>query len=134
MPLISGQSEDAPAFNVNIFDTCTQWPGAPLGEAKAVTIDVARLARHYGLAHEESALRAHYAVTDHGELVVRAGGCEGAVVGTFPLPDPKAVPQRMQYKAALIGQKADADLCFQFTSPLSDPFYAIEAVTLEDRR
>ncbi len=134
VPLVSGQSENAPAFNVNIFDTCTQWLGAPLGEAKSVTIDVARLARHYGLAHEESALRAHYAVTDHGELVVRAGGCEGSVIGTFPLPDPKTAPQRMQFKAALVGQKADADLCFQFTSPLSDPFYAVEAVTLEDRR
>lgn len=134
VPLVSGQSADAPAFNVNIFDTCTQWLGAPLGEAKSVTIDVARLARHYGLAHEEKALRAHYAVTDHGELVVRAGGCEGAVVGTFPLPDPRTAPQRMQFKAALVGQKADADLCFRFTSPLSDPFYAVEAVTLEDRR
>ncbi|RJG56205.1 beta-hexosaminidase [Sphingobium terrigena] len=134
VPLVSGQSEDAPAFNVNIFDTCTQWADAPLGEAKAVTIAVARLPRHYGLAHEESALRAHYAVTAHGELVVRAGGCEGAVVGTFPLPDPKSAPNRMTFSAPVADQKEDANLCFQFTSPLSDPFYAVESVTLADRR
>lgn len=134
VPLVSGQSEDAPAFNVNIFDTCTQWANAPLGEAKAVTIAVARLPRHYGLAHEESALRAHYAVTAHGELVVRAGGCEGAVVGTFPLPDPKSAPNRMTFNTPIADQKGDANLCFQFTSPLSDPFYAVETVTLEDRR
>jgi hexosaminidase len=139
VPLVSGQSGDAPAFNVNIFDTCTQWPDAPLGEAKAVTIDVARLPRHYGLAHEESALRAHYAVTAHGELVVRAGGCEGGVIGTFPLPDPKTAPNRMRFSTALVSGKGkdqggDANLCFQFTSPLSDPFYAVEKVVLEDRR
>ncbi|MCI4592648.1 beta-N-acetylhexosaminidase [Sphingobium sp. BYY-5] len=134
VPLTSGQSEDSPAFNVNIFDTCTIWADAPLGEAKAVTIDVARLPRHYGLAHEESALRAHYAVTAHGELVVRAGGCEGGVIGTFPLPDPRTTPNRMRFTAPIKDQSGDANLCFQFTSALSDPFYAVEKVILEDRR
>lgn len=134
VPLNSGQSEDSPAFNVNIFDTCTQWADAPLGEAKAIAIDVARLPRHYGLAHEESALRAHYAVTAHGELVVRTGGCEGGVIGTFPLPDPRTTPNRMRFTAPMTDQKGDATLCFQFTSPLSDPFYAVEKVALEDRR
>jgi hexosaminidase len=134
VPLKSGQSEDGPAFNVNIFDTCTQWADAPLGEAKAVTIDVARLPRHYGLAHEESALRAHYAVTAHGELIVRAGGCEGSVIGTFPLPDPATAPNRMRFSAPVTDQKGDANLCFQFTSPLSAPFYAVEAVVLADRK
>ncbi|WP_242125461.1 beta-N-acetylhexosaminidase [Sphingobium sp. Sx8-8] len=134
VPLNAGQGEDSPAFNVNIFDTCTQWADAPLGEARAVTIDVARLPRHYGLAHEESALRAHYAVTAHGELVVRAGGCEGVVVGTFPLPDPRTAPNRMRCSAPMTDQKGDANLCFQFTAPLSDPFYAVEKVMLEDRR
>lgn len=134
VPLNSGQAEDAPAFNVNIFDTCTQWIDAPIGEAKAFSIDVARLPRHYGLAHEESALRAHYAVTQHGELVVRAGGCEGAVLGTFPLPDPATAPNRMTFKAPLTGQSGDANLCFQFTSALADPFYAVEKVVLEDKQ
>lgn len=134
VPLVSGQAGDAPAFNVNIFDTCTQWLAAPLGEAKGVTIDVARLPRHYGLAHEESALRAHYAVTAHGELVVKAGGCDGRVLGTFPLPDPATTPNRFRVEAPVTGAGGDADLCFQFTSPLADPFYAVEAVTLRDRR
>lgn len=134
VPLVSGQAEDAPAFNVNIFDTCTQWIDAPVGEAKGLSIEVARLPRHYGLAHEESALRAHYAVTRHGELVVRSGGCDGAVIGTFPLPDPATAPNRMRFAAKLPAQGGDADLCMQFTSPLSDPFYAIEKLVLEDKR
>jgi hexosaminidase len=134
VPLTAGQETDAPAFKVNIFDTCTQWLAAPLGEAKGFRIDVARLPRHYGLAHEAHALRAHYAVTTHGELVVRAGGCSGEVIGTFPLPDPASAPNRMRFSGEVAGRSSDADLCFQFTSPLSDPFYAVEQVVLEDRR
>ncbi|MBB5699446.1 beta-N-acetylhexosaminidase [Sphingomonas yantingensis] len=134
VPLNEGQAEDAPAYNVNIFDTCTQWVAAPLGEAKAVAIEVVRLPRNYGLAHEESALRAHYAVTEHGELVVKAGGCDGRVVGTFPLPDPATAPNRFRVEAPVKGESGDADLCFQFTSPLADPFYAVGSATLEDRR
>lgn len=134
VPLTSGQDANAPAFNVNIFDTCTQWLAAPLGEAKGFHIDVARLPRHYGLAHEEHALRAHYAVTTHGELVVRAGGCGGDVIGTFPLPDPETAPNRMRFSGQVAGRSGDADLCFQFTSPLSAPFYTVEQARLDDRR
>lgn len=134
VPLNEGQAEDAPAYNVNIFDTCTQWVAAPLAEAKAVAIEVVRLPRNYGLAHEESALRAHYAVTEHGELVVKAGGCDGRVVGTFPLPDPATAPNRFRVSAPVKGEIGDADLCFQFTSPLADPFYTVGAASLEDRR
>ncbi|SCY43796.1 hexosaminidase [Novosphingobium aromaticivorans] len=132
VPLVSGQVEDAPAFNVNIFDTCTQWIDAPLGSARGATFEVARLPRHYGLAHEASALREHYAVTEHGELVVRRGGCEGAVLATFPLPDPKSAPNRLRFAAPVDAKQGDGALCMQFTSPLYDPFYAIEKVVLED--
>ena len=132
VPLASGQTTDAPAFNVNIFDTCTQWLDAPLSAARGATFAVARLPRHYGLAHEASALRAHYAVTRHGEMIVRRGGCDGAVVGTFPLPDPVTAPNRMRFTAPLDPAAGDGALCMQFTSPLSDPFYAIEQVVLED--
>lgn len=134
VPLAGGQTTTAPAFNVNIFDTCTQWLDAPLSAARTATFEVARLPRHYGLAHEASALREHYAVTAHGELVVRRGGCEGTVVGTFPLPDPQTAPNRMRFAAPVDPADGDGALCMQFTSPLSDPFYAIERVVLEDAR
>ncbi|MDG5487237.1 family 20 glycosylhydrolase [Sphingomonas sp. BGYR3] len=134
VPLAGMQTANTPAFNVNIFDTCTQWLKAPLGEARGFAIDVARLPRHYGLAHEASALREHYAVTRFGELVVTAGGCKGRVVGTYPLPDPASAPNRFRFTGTLSGEAGDADLCFQFTSPLSHPFYAVEGVTLEDAR
>jgi hypothetical protein len=36
--------------------------------------------------------------------------------------------------APLKDESGDADLCFQFTSPLADPFYTVGAAALEDRR
>ena len=130
VPLDPDQTGVAPAFNVNIFDTCTRYPAAPLDMAGGFTVDVARLARNYGLAHEVTALRASYNVTPHGELVIRAGGCDGDVVATFSLPDPATAPQRMHFSGSLPRADGDRDLCMLFTSPLADPFYTVERMQL----
>ena len=142
VPLTSEATDNAPVFNINLFDTCTAYPAAPLDVAKSFTVDVARLPRHYGLAHEASALREHYAVTEHGELVITARCIAAAkakdesvkpiVVGTFALPDPTSSPTRITFSGALPALPGDEDLCFQFTSPLSDPFYAVERVILRE--
>ena len=133
VPLTADQPAVAPAFNVNIFDTCTQYPAAPLDIAGGFTVEVARLARNYGLAHEVSALRDHYAVTPFGELVVHAGGCDGTVAATFPLPDPATAPQRMRFTGLLPKADGDRDLCLLFTAPLAGPFYTVERMQLTER-
>ncbi|KRC82471.1 beta-N-acetylhexosaminidase [Sphingomonas sp. Root241] len=140
VPLTSESTENAPVFNVNLFDTCSAYPAAPLDVAKSFTIDIARLARHYGLAHEARALRSHFNVTTYGELVISARCIAAAkdktvkpiVVASFPLPDPKTAPTRFSFSGSLPAMAGDEDLCFQFTSPLSDPFYAVERATLSE--
>jgi hexosaminidase len=138
VPLTSEAQANAPVFNVNIFDTCTAYPAAPMDVAKGFTIDVARLPRHYGLAHDFKAVRQHYNVTPHGELIVLVGctikGAKPIVAGTFPLPDPKSAPTRFSVKGALPAIAGDRDICLQFTSPTSDPFYAVERMTLSETR
>ena len=133
VPLTADQDGAAPVFNVNIFDSCTQYPAAPLDVAGGFTVEVVRLARNYGLAHEATALRAHFAVTPFGELVIRAGGCDGAVVASFPLPDPATAPQRLRFSGVLPKADGDRDLCLLFTAPLSDPFYTVERMQLTAR-
>ncbi|PZO78386.1 MAG: beta-hexosaminidase [Sphingomonas hengshuiensis] len=134
VPLVSGQPGDAPAYNVNIFDTCTQAPKMPLDVAQAFTVTVARLPRHYGLAHDYTALREHFAVTEHGELVMRTGGCSGTIAATFPLPDPDTAPNRFTFTGTFARQEGDSDVCLQFTSPLSDPYYTVDTLQLEDTK
>ena len=130
VPLTADQTSAAPALNVNIFDTCTQYPAAPLDIAGGFTADVDVVARNYGLAHEVSALREHYNVTPFGELVIRAGGCDGDVVATFPLPDPATAPQRLHFAGSLPRAGGDRDLCMLFTAPLAGPFYTVERMQL----
>ncbi|MEG3122724.1 beta-N-acetylhexosaminidase [Sphingomonas sp. GB1N7] len=133
VPLTADARVNAPVYNVNIFDTCQMYPAAPIDIAGAFTVDVARLARHYGLAHDTSKQKQYYKVTEHGELVVRSGGCSGPVAATFPLPSPATSPNRMTFKGTLPKGSGDADLCMQFTSSLDEPFYAVEAMQLSER-
>lgn len=140
VPLTSEATDNAPAFNVNLFDTCSAYPAAPLDLAKSFTIDVTRLPRHYGLAHEAKALRDHYNVTTYGELVIVARCIAAAkdkaiapiMVATFPLPDPAAAPARFSVSGTLPATAGDEDLCFQFTAPLSGPYYAVERAILRE--
>jgi hexosaminidase len=56
------------------------------------------------------------------------------IAGTFPLPDPKTAPTRFTVKGALPAITGDRDICLQFTSPTSDPFYAVGRMTLSETR
>lgn len=123
----------APAFNSNIFDGCLMWRKAPLSAARAFTIEVARLPRNIGLAHDFTKVKDYYPATHFGELIVRTTGCDGAPVATFPLPDPAASPNLFSFSGELPEGTGDGDLCMTFTALKSDPIYAVDKVQLGAR-
>ncbi|MES2336883.1 MAG: family 20 glycosylhydrolase [Pseudomonadota bacterium] len=144
-PLRSEATENAPVYTINLFDTCTLYPDAPLDVARGYRVDVVRLARHYGLAHEARMVREHYNVSAHGELLVQVGCIAAAerrkagdktarpiAAGAFPLPDPKTAPQMFSFAGALPKMAGDTDVCFQFTSPRTDPYYTVGRVQLTE--
>ncbi|MGP7796227.1 beta-N-acetylhexosaminidase [Sphingomonas sp. CLY1604] len=136
VPLTADATANAPVYNVDIFDTCTLYPAAPLDVATGFAIEVARLPRPYGLAHDFTKVRRYYNVTPHGELVVSAGcptdTTRTPVIATFPLPDPATAPNRFRFAGALPRMAGDTDLCLQFTAPTSGPYYAVEAMQLTE--
>jgi hexosaminidase len=137
VPLSSEATANAPAFAVDLFDTCTVYRAAPLDVAGRFTVQVARLPRHVALAHDYVAVRSHYNVTPHGELLVLIGCTQEGkptIAGSFPLPDPATAPARFSFSGTLPKLAGDHDICLQFTSPISDPFYAVERVQLAERR
>jgi hexosaminidase len=138
VPLTPEAQANAPVYNIDLFDLCTAYPAAPMDVAKGFTIDIARLPRHYALAHEDTKLRRHYNVTPHGELIVLVGctvaGAKPVVAGTFPLPDPATAATRFSVKGRLPALTGDRDICLQFTSPTSDPYYAVERMQLTETR
>ena len=146
MPLTADAETNGPAFNIGVFDTCSVYPAAPLDIAGGFTVDVARFARNFGLAHETAEVRQHYRVSGYGELIVSIGCRDDrkraaddtapapVVVATFPLPDPAKAPTRMTFSGTLPPMRGDHDLCFQFTSPAEGPFYAPASIQLTERR
>jgi hexosaminidase len=146
MPMTVDAETNGPAVNIGVFDTCSVYPAAPLDVAGGFTVDVARIARNFGLAHETADVRKHFRVTPYGELLVSLGCRDTSgralakdapptkVLASFPLPDPATAPTRMTFSATLPRMTGDHDLCFQFTSPAEGPNYAPLSVQLTERR
>ena len=130
VPLTPDATTTAPVFNVDLFDTCWIYPKTRLDGIAAIAISAVRLPRNYGLAHDIDKVISHPRTTPFGELVVRAGGCDGPIAATFSLPDPKAggdVHLSLKSDLALIGEQP---LCLLFTAPIDGPLYAIDRVRL----
>ena len=125
--------EFAPAYDTNFFDQCLVCGNAPLSAANGFTIDVARLPRNLGLAHDFANVKAYYPATRFGEFVVRSAGCKGPVVGTFALPDPATAPNRFSFSGKLPDATGDGELCMTFTAPPSDLIYTVGDVQLSPR-
>ncbi|MCC2977069.1 family 20 glycosylhydrolase [Sphingomonas sp. PL-96] len=122
---------DAPAYNVNLFDTCWLYHKAPLAQAAKVEVALGRLARHYALRQpQREAVIWRYNPTRYGSVVIRSGGCEGAVVATLPIPDPEASPNRFVLTAPLGTDEREADLCLVTIPSEGGPIYGIERVRL----
>lgn len=137
VPPTADATTDAPVYNVDIFDTCTVYPAAPLDVATGFAIDVARLPRPYGLAHDFIKVRRYFNVTPYGELTVSAGCAvddkdRTPVIATFPLPDPATAPARFRFAGTLPRMAGDTDLCLRFTAPTTGPYYAIDRVQLTE--
>jgi hexosaminidase len=140
IPLTAEAPNGSPVFNVNLFDDCSMAPAVPTDAPRKFTVDVARLARHYGLAYEKTKELWHYNTSPHGELVMRIGGCEGdipgggpkgQVIATFPLPDPATAPNRFNFNGTVPAGAGDQNVCMLFTAPNDGPYYTVAALQLE---
>ncbi|MBB5709918.1 beta-N-acetylhexosaminidase [Sphingomonas xinjiangensis] len=140
VPLTPDATANAPVYNIELYNNCSAYPAAPLDVARGFTVSVARLARHWGLAHDTLKRRDHYPATMHGELLVTARCTAAAkdktikpiLIGSFALPDPETAPNQFTFSGTIPEMQGDEDLCFQFTSPLSAPFYTVEKVELTE--
>lgn len=121
----------APVYPIDLFDSCQQWPAAPLDRIDAVHLQMARLPRNYALAHEASKVVRRPAASAHGELVIH-DGCAGAVLASLPLPDPATTPRRFALDARLPALHGTHDLCLISTAPTDGPVYTVARVSLHE--
>ena len=121
---------DTPVYNVDLFHSCWIYTQAHLDGITAIRVDAARLARNYGLAHDQVKVVAYPAQTAHGELEVRLDTCGGPALARLPLPAGDDVGQRLALQGRLPAYAGVHDLCLRFTAPIHGPLYAIGAVHL----
>ncbi len=132
VPLTPDSPATSPVYDIDIFDDCFVYPQARLDGITSIDLDTARLSRNYGLAHDQSKVKAHDTQARFGELVVRLDDCDnGKELGRVPLGDPATTPNRQTLSLAVAPVSGVHSVCLLFASPLSGPFYAIGDVRLK---
>ncbi|WP_337344567.1 MULTISPECIES: family 20 glycosylhydrolase [unclassified Pseudoxanthomonas] len=120
---------DTQVYNVDLFYACWTYPQARLDGITKIHVDAARLARNYGLAHDQSKVHQYPSSTSQGELEVLLG-CKGETLAKVPLPAGAALGEQFDLEVPLPPQEGIHDLCLRFTAPINGPLYAIGAVEL----
>jgi N-acetyl-beta-hexosaminidase/beta-glucosidase-like glycosyl hydrolase len=121
---------DTPVYDVDLFHSCWVYPAAPLDGITRVRVDMARLPRNYGLAHDQSKVVSYPAKTAHGELEIHQDTCAGALLASLPLPPGKALGERFTLEGALPRSGGEHDLCLRVTAPIDGPLYGLGKVQL----
>jgi hexosaminidase len=131
LPLSPDSPAIAPAFNVNLLNSCYIYPKARLTDVRLLRFDIARLPRNFGLANRKNQVRSYPARTAFGELVIYQDRCDtGAEMGRAALPEPAKSGHRQHLDITIAASAGEHDLCFIFTAPTSGPLYAIGDVKL----
>jgi hexosaminidase len=120
----------SPVYAVNLFDTCQQFPAAPLDGVTGIHVDAVRLERNYALAHDIKLVVSRPHTTPHGELVVHRDRCDGPVLASMPLPEPQSDNRRFALDAKIPRQNGAHLLCLIYTAPVDGPLYALSRVSL----
>ncbi len=120
---------NTPVYNVDLFHACWIVPQIRLNNIQAIHIDAARLARNYGLAHDQSKVIQYPKHTAHGELEIRTD-CNKKPLAVIPLPPGDTIGEPFTLDAPLPPTIGVHDLCLRITAPIHGPLYAIGRVQL----
>lgn len=123
---------DTPVYDVDLFHSCWLYPKAPLDGISGVRVDMARLARNYGLAHDQAKVVSYPSKNAQGELEVHQDTCTGPLLASLPLPPGKALGERFALDGALPRSVGEHDLCLRVTAPIDGPLYGLGKVQLID--
>lgn len=120
-------------FNVTIFYPCWLWQDANLDGIGAIQVRLGRLPYYFQLAHDEPARRFMPADTEHGELLVQAGGCTGETLARIPLPAQADADGFVDIDVPLSDVSGHSDLCFTATGDTRPEMWVLDRVELAPR-
>lgn len=121
---------DTPVFDVDLFHACWMTPKRSLDHIGALRVEAARLARNFGLAHDQSKVVQYAGKTPRGALEIYQDQCDGPLLARIPLPDGDTLGEQFPLEAAMTPRSGTHALCLRYTAPITGPLYAIGAVHL----
>ena len=118
-------------FNVAILAPCWHWREAPLTGTSGVRVHAGRLPYLFQLGADDAQRRFLPAETAHGELDIRADGCEGPRVASAPLPSTPAA-DGFEVVEAMWSSPVDGprDLCIRFSGDTRPAMWVLDTITL----
>ena len=120
-------------FNATIFYPCWQWNQADLDGIVSIAVRAGRIPYYFQLAHDEPARTFEPARTAHGEMVIRAGGCKGTVLGTTQMPAEPDADGFVTLTAKIPPTAGSIDLCVVFTGDTRPTMWVLDRMTLQPK-
>lgn len=122
---------DRAIYNVTIFYPCWLWQGANLDGIAGLNVRLGRMPYYFQLAHDEHARTFMPAETEHGELLVQTGGCNGETVARIPLPAETGADGFVDVPVPLAAASGRSDLCFTTTGDTRPAMWVLDRVDLQ---
>jgi hexosaminidase len=122
---------DRAIYNVTIFYPCWLWQDANLDGIAGLNVRLGRMPYYFQLAHDEHARTFMPAETEHGELLVQTGGCNGETVARIPLPAETGADGFVDVPVPLAAASDRSDLCFTTTGDTRPAMWVLDRVDLQ---
>jgi hexosaminidase len=119
-----------PVFLVDVLDPCWIWHKADLTGIASLRASAGELPFNFQIGKDVEKVPMRAAATPDGELEVRLDSCAGPKIATIPMPHPGPDTALSTVQGAIGPQSGPHDLCFVFTRPALDPYWALHTVTL----
>jgi hexosaminidase len=119
-----------PVFLHDIMNPCWTWSKADLTGVTAIRLAAAQLPFNFQIGADIQKVAKRPAATADGELEVHLDTCDGAKIAVIAMPHPGPDAGLVSVAGAIAPQTGEHGLCFMFTTPRLDPYWALHTVEL----
>jgi hexosaminidase len=119
-----------PVFLVDVMQPCWIWEKVPLDGVSGVAVSAEQLPFNFQIGKDLAKVVMPPASTPDGEFEVHLDTCTGPRIVSFPMPHPDPADVLDAFRGPMTPQTGTHDLCFFFTRPSLDPFWALHTVQL----
>jgi hexosaminidase len=121
---------ERPVFLVDVLDPCWIWHKADLTGIASLRVSAGELPFNFQIGKDVEKIAKRPAATPDGEFEAHLDSCTGPKIASLPMPHPGPDTALSMVQGAIAPQNGVHDLCFVFTRPTLDPYWALHTVTL----